>query len=119
MTNPRDPIDDWLSSDVELMPPPPGAFERVHRRARRRKTVRAVSTVAGAAVVIAAAATLPQVASSLLPGHNNSGQAKVSVGSTSPRHASTPAIGVTATPTMQMIIQTSRRRRVRCLACKL
>jgi hypothetical protein len=90
MNTPRDPIDDWLSSDVELMPPPPGAFERVHRRARTRRTVRAVSTVAGAALVIAAAATLPQVASSLLRGPTG-GPAQVGVSTAGPaRHGSTP-----------------------------
>src|SRR5262249_7408359 len=62
MTDQRDPVEAWLSKDVELMPPPPGAFDRIHRRARRRKTVRAVSAGAGAAVIVAAAATLPQYA---------------------------------------------------------
>jgi hypothetical protein len=39
MTDRRDPIEAWLSADVDLMSPPPGTFERVHRRARHRKAV--------------------------------------------------------------------------------
>jgi photosystem II stability/assembly factor-like uncharacterized protein len=69
MSDHFDPIERWLGTDVELMPPPPGAFERIHHRARRRKTIVAMSAAAGAAVVIAAAAALPQLASSLFPGH--------------------------------------------------
>ena len=68
MTDQRDPIEAWLSADVELLPPRPGAFERVRRRARRRKATRTISAAAGAAVIVAAAATLPQVARGLLPG---------------------------------------------------
>jgi photosystem II stability/assembly factor-like uncharacterized protein len=67
MSDPFDPIEDWLGADIELLPPPSGAFERIHGRAKRRKTVVALSTAAGVAVVIAAAATLPEAVSSLLP----------------------------------------------------
>ncbi len=68
MSDPFDPIEDWLGTDIELLPPPGGAFEQVHRRARRRKTVVAMTAAAGAAVAIAAAATLPQLASALQSG---------------------------------------------------
>jgi BNR/Asp-box repeat len=68
VTDHRDPIEAWLSADVEPLPPRPGTFERVNRRARRRKAGRAISTAAGAAVVVAAAAILPQVAGGLLSG---------------------------------------------------
>jgi len=68
VTDPRDPIEAWLSSDVELLSPPPGAYQRVRRRARRRKAVRTMSAAAGAAVIVVAAAVLPQVAGNLLPG---------------------------------------------------
>ncbi len=90
-----DPIENWLSTDIELMPPRQGSFERVHRRARRRKTVVAMSAAAGAAVVVVAAAVLPQVASALLPGHGG-GQADVG-GVTSSRHAS-PGPGPSGRP---------------------
>jgi len=65
----HDPIDDWLSTDVELLSPVPGTFDRIHRRARRRKALTATTTALGAAVVIAAAVVLPQAVPGLLPGH--------------------------------------------------
>ncbi|HVB41281.1 MAG TPA: hypothetical protein VNF47_01075 [Streptosporangiaceae bacterium] len=86
MTEPRDPIDDWLRTDVELMMPRPGAFEQIHRRARRRKAVRATSSAAGVAILVAAGAALPQVASALLPSQGS--QANVG-GATSPQRSTT------------------------------
>lgn len=71
MSDPFDPIEDWLGTDIELLPPPAGAFEQIHRRARRRKTVVAMSAAAGAAVAIAAAAVSPQLVSALQPGHGS------------------------------------------------
>ena len=68
MTDHRDPIEAWLSADVELLPPRPGTFERVRRRARRRKAIRTLSAAGGAAVIVVAVVTLPQVAGSLWPG---------------------------------------------------
>ena len=62
MTDRRDPIEAWLSSDVELMPPPPGAFERVRRRARHRRAIKATSAAAAAAVIVVAGVVIPQVA---------------------------------------------------------
>ena len=76
MTDHRDPIEAWLSSDVELLPPPPGTYQRVRRRARRRKAVRTMSAAAGAAVIVAAAAVLPQVAGNLLPGSTGPDQGR-------------------------------------------
>src|SRR5258708_36201751 len=78
MTDPRDPIESWLSADVELLSPPHGAYERVARRARRRKASRALGSVAAAAGVIAGAAVLPQVAGGLLPGHGGPNHAGIS-----------------------------------------
>jgi photosystem II stability/assembly factor-like uncharacterized protein len=77
MSDPFDPIDDWLSADVELMSARPGTFDRVHRRARHRKAAVGAMTAAGAAVVIAVAVAVPQLASSLLPGHGGGGPAKI------------------------------------------
>lgn len=76
MSDGFDPIENWLGTDIELLPAPAGTFESIHRRARRRKTVVAMSTAAGVAVVIAAAATLPQFVSALLPNHGG-GPAKI------------------------------------------
>jgi hypothetical protein len=80
MTNHRDPIEHWLSRDVELLPPPQGTFQRVRRRARQRKALQAVSVAAGVAVLVAAGASLPRLASSLTQG---TGPAKVASGSPS------------------------------------
>jgi hypothetical protein len=81
MAEPRDPIEEWLGSDIELMQPRPGAFERIRHRARRRKATRALATAAGAFVIVAAAWTGPQFAS-LLPG--DSGITKI-MGGPSPQ----------------------------------
>jgi hypothetical protein len=68
MTNPRDPIEQWLSRDIELLPPPQGTFQRARRRARQRKAMQAVTVAAGVAVLVAAGAALPRLASNLSPG---------------------------------------------------
>jgi hypothetical protein len=62
MTDHRDPIEDWLGTDVELLPPHPGAYQRIRRRATRRRATRTVVATAAAAVVVAAGVTLPQLA---------------------------------------------------------
>jgi hypothetical protein len=83
VTDHRDPIEAWLSNDVDLLPPAPGAFERIRHRAHRRRTIRTVSAAAGAAVVVAAVVVVPSV-SGLLP---SGGPNKVNVGSTTPASA--------------------------------
>lgn len=52
----RDPLDGWLSQQVQPLPPPPGTFELITRRARRRKVRKLAVTVASAAAVAAAVA---------------------------------------------------------------
>jgi len=86
VSDPTDPVEAWLGADVELMPPPPGQFARVRRRARRRRAARALSATAGAAAVVAAAVIVPQVVSGL-PGHGN--PANVG-GTSSPPHTRAP-----------------------------
>lgn len=66
-SGPGDPIADWLNTEVSLLPPPPGGFQRIRRRARRRKATRAVSVAAGAVLAVAAIVTLPQITATLLP----------------------------------------------------
>ena len=90
MSDPFDPVESWLGTDIELLPPASGAFERIQRRAKRRKTVVAMSTAAAAAVAIAAAATLPQLASSLLPNHGG-GPEQIGSSSHSPRPSHRPS----------------------------
>ena len=52
----RDPLDSWLGQQVRPMPPPPGTFELITRRARRRKLRKLAVTVASAAAVAAGVA---------------------------------------------------------------
>src|ERR1022692_1236345 len=87
MTDPIDPIDNWLGSDVELLQPPAGTYRKVAGRARRRRTVRAMTVAASAVVVIAAVVTVPQLAATLLPGSGS--PARVAAGSSAP--ASSPS----------------------------
>jgi len=51
--NGLDPLDRWLNQQVRPLPPPPGTFELIARRARHRRIRKAVVSVAGAAAVAA------------------------------------------------------------------
>lgn len=85
MGEPRDDLDAWLSARVQPLPPPPGTFELIRKRARRRKTTRAVLSAAGAVAVIAVIATVPRFAiAQLRPGPPASG---VAAGQTLPSSA--------------------------------
>jgi hypothetical protein len=48
MTDPRDDLDAWLEAQVQPLPPPPGTFELIRKRARRRKVTRAARSRARA-----------------------------------------------------------------------
>ena len=63
MPDRHDDIDGWLSERIDPLPPPPGTFELIKRRARRRKYRRLAFTATAAAVIVAAAVTVPQVVS--------------------------------------------------------
>ena len=63
--NEHDPLDRWLNQQVRPLPPPPGTFELITRRARRRKLRRAAVSVASAAAVAAAVAVAVPVGLSL------------------------------------------------------
>jgi hypothetical protein len=69
VTDPRDQIDDWLRTEVTPLSPPPGALDRIRRRAGQRKLRRVVVASAGCAVVLAAGLTVPQ----LLAGRGSAG----------------------------------------------
>ena len=61
MADRHDDVDAWLSERIEPLPPPPGTFELIKRRARRRKYRKLAITAGSAAVIVAAAVTVPQV----------------------------------------------------------
>jgi hypothetical protein len=61
MADRRDDLDAWLGERIDPLPPPPGTFELIKRRARRRKYRRLAITATSAAVIVAAAVTVPQV----------------------------------------------------------
>ena len=61
MADRHDDVDDWLSERINPLPPPPGTFELIKRRARHRKIRRLAITATSAAVIVAAAVTVPQV----------------------------------------------------------
>jgi photosystem II stability/assembly factor-like uncharacterized protein len=61
MADRRDDLDSWLDGRVDPLPPPPGTFDLIKRRARRRKYRRLAITAGAAAVIVAAAVTVPQV----------------------------------------------------------
>lgn len=54
--NERDPLDEWLDQQVRPLPPPPGTFEMIGRRARRRKARKLALAIASAAAVAAGVA---------------------------------------------------------------
>ncbi|HSZ42650.1 MAG TPA: hypothetical protein VK817_22035 [Trebonia sp.] len=60
----RDPLDSWLDQQVKPLPPPPGTFDMISRRARRRKARKlAVTVVSAAAVAAAVVVAVPGVTS--------------------------------------------------------
>src|SRR5206468_11373145 len=61
MPDRHDDVDAWLSQRIEPLPPPPGTFDLIKRRARRRKFRKLAITAGSAAVIGAAAVTVPQV----------------------------------------------------------
>ncbi len=82
MSSTRDPIDDWLETQVTPLSPPPGSLARIRQRARRRKTRQATFVAVGCAVVLAAGVATPQVISALQqPKHH---APSVAIGSSPP-----------------------------------
>ena len=61
MPDRRDDLDSWLDGRVEPLPPPPGTFDLIKRRARRRKYRKLAVGAGAAAVIVAAVVTVPQV----------------------------------------------------------
>jgi hypothetical protein len=63
MPDRHDDVDGWLNERIDPLPPPPGTFELIKRRAQRRKYRRLALGATAAAVIVAAAVTVPQVVS--------------------------------------------------------
>ena len=101
MTDPRDDLDAWMHAQVQPLPPPPGTFELIRKRARRRKATRAVAAAAGAAAVIAVIATVPRLVITQLnvgPGPASSGAAAGDTSSASPSAHHHPSPTPSAVP---------------------
>jgi photosystem II stability/assembly factor-like uncharacterized protein len=105
MADPRDDLDAWMNAQVQPLPPPPGTFELIRKRARRRKVTRAAAAAAGAAAVIAVIATVPRLVITQLnvgPGPAASGNAAgnaSSAGGNRQHHASASPSAVPSRPT--------------------
>ena len=61
MPDRRDDLDSWLDGRIDPLPPPPGTFELIKKRARRRKYRRLAVGAGAAAVIVAAAVAVPQM----------------------------------------------------------
>ena len=61
MPDRRDDLDSWLDGRIDPLPPPPGTFELIKKRARRRKYRRVAVGAGAAAVIVAAAVAVPQM----------------------------------------------------------
>jgi hypothetical protein len=65
MDDHRDDLDNWLQARIDPLPPPPGTFEMIKRRARRRRYRQVAVSAAAAGAVAAAVIVLPHVTSVL------------------------------------------------------
>ena len=92
----RDPLDSWLNQQVKPLPPPPGTFELITRRARGRKLRKLAVTVVSAAAVAAAVAIAVPVGLNLHLTTPSSTIAPAAEGGTSPTEK--PSTAGSATP---------------------
>lgn len=79
-----DPLDHWLNQRVQPLPPPPGTFELITRRARRRKVRKAVISVASAAAVAAAIGVIVPLSTTLHLTTTSNGNNVAAAGSVTP-----------------------------------
>ncbi len=90
-----------MHAQIQPLPPPPGTFELIRKRARRRKLTRATAAAAGAAAVVAVIATVPRLVITQLnvgPGPAQSGAAAGETSSAGAHHHRQQA-SVTPQPT--------------------
>ncbi|HEV2536728.1 MAG TPA: hypothetical protein VGU21_04365, partial [Streptosporangiaceae bacterium] len=95
--DPRDNVDAWLSERIEPLPPPPGTFDLIKRRARRRKYRRLAITATSAAVLVAAAVTVPQVVNLPMLSPTPTSSPAAGAGQTTRATASVPSRGTPST----------------------
>jgi hypothetical protein len=88
--NELDPLDRWLDQQVRPLPPPPGTFELISKRARRRKLRRTAVSVASAAAVAAAVAVAVPVGLSLRVTPPSTG-AHLAAGNSAAVHGGSPS----------------------------
>lgn len=92
-------LDAWLSQRIEPLPPPPGTFDLIKRRARRRKLGKLAISAGAAAVIVAAAVTVPQVVNlPVLPSPTQSPAAGRSARTTAPPSPSPSPATSSASP---------------------
>jgi hypothetical protein len=96
MADQHDDLDSWLDERIEPLPPPPGTFDLIKRRARRRKYRRLAVTAGATAVIVAAAITVPQVVS--LPEHSPATATSAANGQ---RSATPPPASASTSPALQ------------------
>jgi hypothetical protein len=96
-----DPLERWLNRQVQPLPPPPGTFELITKRARRRKVRKALISVASAAAVAAAIGVVVPLSTTLHLTTTSSGSNVAAANSApSPSPQSQSALGrATKTPT--------------------
>jgi len=93
--NERDPLDDWLERDVQLLMPPSGTFDHIAKRAGRRKWRTLLVVLVSAATVATAAVFAVPALVSLHKGHATISDTHVANG-----HSATPSpSGTSGTPT--------------------
>jgi hypothetical protein len=100
MPDRRDDLDSWLHERIDPLPPPPGTFELIKRRARRRKYGRLAAGAAAGAVIVAAAVTVPQVVN--LPVQNPATAAGAGNASTAPAAPAAAAPGTASSSATQI-----------------
>src|SRR5271169_3098348 len=111
MPDRRDDLDSWMDGRIDPLPPPPGTFDLIKKRARRRKYRRVAVGAGAAAVIVAAAVTVPQVvnlpvinpttATGAANGHSSPAASAISAGPSSATFIGTDAcwvIGQAGTP---------------------
>lgn len=95
--NEPDPLDRWLNQQVQPLPPPPGTFELITKRARRRRVRKTLISVASAAAVVAAIGVAVPLSTTLHLSPKPT-DANMAAGSVTPSTHGSHSISGTSTP---------------------